>query len=64
MMAMKLTEDNVYRVEHKMIFDADLWDDLASETRNIALLAYVSGINDMAQAIVEALKESEVDGDA
>lgn len=56
-MAMKLTEDNVYRVEHKLIRETGLWDDLEDEKRNIALLAYVSGINDMAKAIVDALKE-------
>lgn len=56
-MAMNLTEDNVYRIEHQMIRETDLWDDLADEKRNIALLAYVSGINDMAQAIVNAIKE-------
>lgn len=56
-MAMRLTEDNVYRIEHKIIRETDIWDDLEDEKRNIALLAYVSGINDMAKAIVDALKE-------
>lgn len=56
-MAMRLTEDNVYRIEHKMIRETDLWDDLEDEKRNIMLLAYVSGINDMAKAIVDAIKE-------
>lgn len=55
-MAMKLTEDNVYRIEHNIIHEIVLWDDLEDEKRSIALLAYVSGINDMAQAIVSALK--------
>lgn len=56
-MTTKLTEDNVYRIEHKIIRETDLWDDLEDEKRNIALLAYVSDINDMAKAIVDALKE-------
>ena len=56
-MAMRLTEDNVYRIEHKIIREIDIWDDLEDEKRNIALLAYVSGINDMAKAIVDALEE-------
>ena len=56
-MAMRLTEDNVYLIEHKIIRETGLWDDLEDEKRNIALMAYVSGINDMAQAIVTALKD-------
>ena len=56
---MKLTEDNVCRIEHNLLRDAELWDDLENQTRNIALLAYISGINDMAQAIVRVLKEPE-----
>lgn len=54
---MKLTEDAVRRIEHNLIRDADLWDDLENKERNIALLTYISGINDMAQAIVRVLKE-------
>lgn len=61
---MKLTEDAVCRIEHNLIRDADLWDDLENQTKNIALLAYISGINDMAQAIVRVLKEPEGMNDA
>lgn len=61
---MKLTEDAVCRIEHNLIRDADLWDELENQTRNIALLAYISGINDMAQAIVRVLKEPEGMNDA
>ena len=61
---MKLTEDAVCRIEHNLIRDVDLWDDLENQTRNIALLAYISGINDMAQAIVRVLKEPEGMNDA
>lgn len=57
MMAMKLTEGNVYRVEHKLIHDIDLRDDLDNDKRNLALVAYISGINDMAQSIVNCLKD-------
>lgn len=56
-MAMRLTEDNVYLIEHKIIRETGLWDDLEDEKRNIALLAYVSCINDMAQEIVALLKD-------
>lgn len=61
---MKLTEDAVCRIEHNLIRDTDLWDELENQIRNIALLAYISGINDMAQAIVCVLKEPEGMNDA
>lgn len=61
---MKLTEDNVFRIEHNLIRDTELWDDLENQERNIALLTYISGINDMAQAIVRVLKEPEGMNDA
>ena len=61
---MKLTEDNVFRIEHNLIRDIELWDDLENQDRNIELLTYISGINDMAQAIVRGLKEPEGMNDA
>lgn len=61
---MKLTEDAVCRIEHNLIRDTELWDDLENQARNIALLTYISGINDMAQAIVRVLKEPEEMNDA
>ena len=52
---MKFIEDNVLRVEHKLIQDQiimecpkELWQDL---------LAYIAGVNDMAQSIIEAMRE-------
>ena len=61
---MKLTDDAVCRIEHNLIRDTELWDDLENQARNIALLTYISGINDMAQAIVRVLKEPEGMNDA
>lgn len=61
---MKLTEDAVCRIEHNLIREIELWDDLENQDRNIALLTYISGINDMAQAIVRVLKEPEGMNDA
>ena len=61
---MKLTDDAVCRIEHNLIRDTELWDDLENQARNIALLTYISGINDMAQAIVRVLKEQEEMNDA
>ena len=61
---MKLTEDNAFRIEHNLIRDTELWDELENQARNIEILAYISGINDMAQAIVRVLKEPEGMNDA
>ena len=60
----KLTEDAVFRIEQNLIRDTDLWYELENQDRNIELLAYISGINDMAQAIVRVLKEPEGMNDA
>ena len=54
---MKLTDDNVYRVEHKLIKDSLLWEAVDDEKLCHAMVAYVCGINDMAEAVVEYLKE-------
>lgn len=61
---MTLTEDAVYRIEHNLIRETELWDDLENKTRNIAFLTYILGINDMAQAIVRVLQEPEEMNDA
>ena len=61
---MKLTEDNVFRIEQNLIRDTDLWYELENQDRNIELLTYISGINDMAQAIGRGLKEPEGMNDA
>lgn len=61
---MKLTEDAVFRIEQNLIRDTDLWYELENQDRNIELLTYISGINDMAQAIVRVLKEPEGMNDA
>lgn len=53
---MKMTEDNVFRAEHKLIKDSLLWEGLNDDRLCHALLAYVCGINDMAEEMVECLK--------
>ena len=53
---MKMTEDNVFRVEHKLIKDSLLWEGLNDDRLCHALLAYVCGINDMAEEMVKCLK--------
>ena len=54
---MNLTEEDVYRVEHKLIRDTDVWDDFENDKLNVALLTYISGINDMANEIIKCLKD-------
>ena len=56
-MAMNLTEEDVYRVEHKLIRDTDVWDDFENDKLNVAILTYISGINDMANEIIKCLKD-------
>ena len=52
---MKFTEDNVLRVEHKLIQDQLIWD--CHKDDREALLMYIAGVNDMAQSIIEAMRE-------
>jgi hypothetical protein len=53
---MKLTDANVYLIEHNLIQNLDVF--VVGEDRHARDLAmYVAGVNDMAQAVVEALKE-------
>lgn len=54
----------MFRIEQNLIRDTDLWYELENQDRNIELLTYISGINDMAQAIVRVLKEPEGMDDA
>lgn len=54
---MKLTEENVLKVQHKMIQDSLLWETFDSDRLMQQMLAYVTGINDMTQAIIEAIRE-------
>ena len=52
---MKFTEDNVLRVEHKLIQDQIIMD--CPKELKEDLLAYIAGGNDMAQSIIEAMRE-------
>lgn len=52
---MKFTEDNVLRVEHKLIQDQIIMD--CPKELKEDLLAYIAGVNDMAQSIIEAMRE-------
>lgn len=52
---MKFTEDNVLRVEHKLIQDQIIMD--CPKELKEDLLAYIAGVSDMAQSIIEAMRE-------
>lgn len=54
---MKMTEDNVYRVEHNLIKDLIMWELTDDDRLCHTAAAYVCGINDMAEAMVECLKD-------
>lgn len=55
---MKLTDANVYKLEHELIMDTNIWSFL-DKKEMVQGLFYVAGINAMAQAVVEALREVE-----
>lgn len=53
---MKLTDANVYKLEHELILDTNIWSFVDKE-ETVKGLFYIAGINNMAQAVVEALRE-------
>ena len=53
---MKLTDANVYKLEHKIIQELDIWSlRTPEEIRDV--LYCIAGINMMADDVVEALQE-------
>ena len=52
---MKVNEHNVLMVQHDIIRNSLIWD-CPKEDRE-ALLMYIAGVNDMAQAVIEAMRE-------
>ena len=55
---MKLTDANVYLIEHKILLDLEFWA-FANNRDAKATAMYIAGVRDMAQAVVEALREVE-----
>lgn len=57
---MKFTEGNVLKVEHNVIQDALMgWEapaEEAEEKQMAHVLAYIKGVNDMAQAVIESME--------
>ena len=52
---MKICENNVLKVQHDLILKSLIWE-CPKEDRE-ALLMYIAGVNDMAQATIEAIQE-------
>lgn len=54
---MKFTEDNVYRVEHQQISDLVPWDFRDNNRSARDAFMYILGVHEMADAIIEAMRE-------
>ena len=52
---MKLTDAMVYKLEHDILMDFDLWD-LPGEQARYTIM-YIAGVRDMAQAVIDAMQE-------
>lgn len=52
---MKVNEHNVLMVQHDILRNSLIWE-CPKEDRE-ALLMYIAGVNDMAQAVIEAIQE-------
>ena len=52
---MKFTEDNVLRVEHTLISNQIIWECPKDDCEK--LLMYIAGVNDMANEVIEAMRE-------
>lgn len=54
---MKFTEDNVYRVEHQMLGDACIWDNLSNPEDAKNTLTYIAGVYDTVTNIIDAMRK-------
>lgn len=57
---MKITEGVILKVEHDLLKNQILSD--CPEEDRAAMAMYVAGVNDMAQAVIEAMKEGIANG--
>ena len=53
---MKLSEENIYKLEHELIRDLVIWETMGTEYED-KIPAYVAGAHDMANMVVKAIKE-------
>ena len=54
-MAMKLTIENIYIIENRMLDETDIWEGEAERAKMVT--AYIEGIHDMANAVREVIRE-------
>lgn len=52
---------HILETEHRMIRDCMIWENLDDDRECLELLAYISGINEMAQAMIEEMCGDEDD---
>lgn len=51
--------DNVRRIEHEMIKDMILWERMDDDRLCHSITAYICGMNDLAEKIIEFLTQEE-----
>ena len=54
---MKFTENSVYLVEHQILVDSCIWENLSSPEDAKNMLAYIAGVNDTVTNIIDAMRE-------
>lgn len=57
---MKITEGVILKVEHDLLVSQILFD--CPEEERAAMTMYIAGVNDMAQAVIEVMKEGMPNG--
>ena len=55
----KLTKEKVFSLEHSILLEQDLSSTFGSDSCNAWLEAYICGVVDMTQAIIEELEQGE-----
>lgn len=45
----------ILETQHKMILDTLIWESIDDERKSVELLAYISGINEMSQALIDEM---------
>lgn len=46
---------HILETEHKLIQDCMIWENLDDDRECLELLAYISGINEMSQALIDEM---------
>lgn len=45
----------ILETQHKMILDTLIWENIDDDRKSVELLAYISGINEMSQALIDEM---------